>query len=548
MPESENTSLTVAIVGATGNVGTALLHALRGEERVGEVVGIARRAPDVESAPYDRARWDLIDIAAPALDAAGEDLIIDRLAAAFAGVDTVVHLAWLIQPNHDRDLMRRANVEGTRRVAEACLRAGVNHLVCASSVGAYTGVHDDSPRDESWPTEGIPTAHYSVDKTAQERVLDDAEQRGLSVARVRPALVFDGDAGAEITRLFVGALVPPALLRPGALPVLPLPAGIRLQVVHGADLADAYRRIIVRRAPGAFNIATEPVLRASDLAAVLSHGRHLDVPARALRPLLHVAWRTHAVAADPGWLDMAMTAPLMDTTRAQHELEWQPRRTAQEALQELLTAMADGRGAHSAPLRPRAQWPQDQLPPGESTPDGAVQPPRESSGHRVPADLERDILGLYLSDHLTGATAGVDRLRRMATAYADTDMGPDLARVAREVAEERQFLKELISSLELRRRPYRQAAAWLAEKAGRLKTDGRPLGSPMTPVLELEVMRSAVMGKLGAWQTLTDLAPDLGLPRQVFVDLAERTREQATILERLHAHVAPEAFRTGTVD
>ncbi|WP_203135236.1 NAD-dependent epimerase/dehydratase family protein [Microbacterium sp. JZ31] len=548
MSDARTRPLKVAIIGASGHTGTALLQALRGDEQVGAIVGIARRSPDVSSAPYDAAQWDLVDIAAPVPSQAGEEHVISRLAAALSGVDTVVHLAWLIQPNRDRDLIRRANVDGTRRVVEACLRAGVSHLVCASSVGAYTGVHDDEARDESWPTEGIPTAHYAVDKAAQERVLDEAESRGLAVARVRPALVFDADAGAEITRLFLGALVPPAALRPGALPVVPLPEGIRLQAVHGADLADAYRRVIVQRATGAFNIATEPVLRASDLAGVVSHDKHIDLPARVLRPILNVAWRAHAVAADPGWLDMAMTAPIMDTSRAQRELGWQPQHDSREALHEVLTGMADGRGTDSPPMRPRSDWPQDQLPPGEVTPDGVVQPPAHSSGHRVPAGLERDILGLYLSDHLTGATAGVDRLERMAKAYKDTDLGPALDGLWKEVRGERAFLKDLIESLGLRRRPYRQAAAWVAEKAGRLKTNGRPLGSPMTPVLEIDLMRGAVIGKLGGWETLAELAPDLGLPRQVFTDLAEQAREQAALLGRLHAEVVPEAFRAGHVD
>lgn len=548
MPEAENTPVKVAVVGASGHVGTALLRALRDEPSVGEIIGIARRSPDAAAAPYDAARWNLIDIATPMLGDESEELIIARLAAAFAGVDTVVHLAWLIQPNRDRELLRRANVAGTRRVVEACVRAGVAHLVCASSVAAYTGVQDDDLRDESWPTQGIPSAHYAADKAAQERVLDDAERRGLAVARLRPALVFDADAGAEIVRLFVGALVPPAALRPGALPVLTLPAGIRMQVVHGADLADAYRRVIVQRATGAYNIATEPVLRASDLADVLSHGRHIELPARVLRPVLHAAWRAHAVAADPGWLDMAMTAPLMDTSRAQAELGWSPRRDAKEALSELLTAMADGRGTASPPMRPRKDWPQDQQAPGESRPDGPVRPPAGSSAHRVPADLERDILGLYLSDHLTGATAGVARLERMAKAYADTHMGADLARIARETRDERRFLRDLLSTLEFRRRRHRQAAAWVAERVGRLKTNGRPLGSPMTPVLEIELMRSAIMGKLGGWETLAELAPELGLPREQFQRLAARAREQADTLTRLHAHIVPVAFRAGHVD
>ncbi|WP_188754663.1 NAD-dependent epimerase/dehydratase family protein [Microbacterium album] len=540
--------MRIAIVGASGNSGTGLLQALRGEPEIDEIVGIARRSPDTGARPYDAARWELVDIAMPSVDSAADDRVVDRLADAIAGADTVVHLAWLIQPNRQRDLLRRANVDGTRRVIEACVRAGVSHLVCASSVGVYAGVSDDAPRAESWPTRGVPTAHYSVDKVAQEGLLDEAERRGLSVARVRPALVFDAEAGAHIVRLFVGALVPPALLRPGAMPLIALPAGVRVQVVHGDDLADAYRRIILQRATGAFNIATDPVLREQDLADVIARGRRVALPPRVLRPVMHAAWRARALAADPGWLDMAMSVPVMSTERARHELGWAPRHDAHATLREMLQGMADGAGTASPPMRPRTEWPHDQRPDGDDAPDSVAGPGAESSGPRAPVELERDILGLYLSDHLTGATAGVQRLERMAEAYADTDLGPDIARISREIGEEREFLHRLIGTLEFRRRPHRQAAAWIAERVGRLKTNGRPLGSPMTPVLEIELLRGAVAGKLSGWETMRTLAPDLGLPEEVFADLVERSRAQIAILERLHAHVVPEAFREGEID
>ena len=69
----------------------------------------------------------------------------------------------------------------------------------------------------------------------------------------------------------------------------------------------------------------------------------------------------------------------------------------------------------------------------------------------------------------------------------------------------------------------------------------------MTPVLELELMRSAVVGKLGVWQTLTALAPDLGLPPSLFEVLADQARRQAETFDRLHGEVVPQAFRTGEV-
>lgn len=536
--------MRLAITGASGNVGTALLRALREDAEIEQITAMARRTPDRTVEPYDGARWELVDLAMPVVDDAEEDAVIDRLASAFEGADAVVHLAWMIQPNRDRELLHRVNVDGTRRVVEACLRAGVGHLVCASSVGAYSGVTDDEPHDESWPTGGIPSAHYSADKSAQEAVLDEAEQRGLTVARVRSALVFDTEAGAEVTRLFVGGVLPPGLLRPGSLPVAPLPAGLRLQVVHAADLAEAYRTILHRRASGAFNVAADGVLTAQDIADVLSRGRYVALPARPLRAPLGLAWRAHAVAADPGWLDMAMAAPVMDTSRARVELDWTPRHDARATLEEMLTGMADGAGAASAPLHPRARRsPGMQVRRRTSSANAAA---RSAGGaSRVPPVIESDIFALYLSDHLTAATAGLQRAKRMASAYRRTAIGAELAAFAVEVEAERQLLADLMTLLGIPRRPYREAVAWLGERVGRLKLNGRISGSPMTPVLEIEIMRGAVIAKLSGWETLAGLGPELALPPAVFEDLARRARRQQAMLEAMHHRVAPAAFRVG---
>jgi len=105
--------MRVVIVGATGNTGTALLRALADEPEVTSVVGIARRLPDRDAPPYSTAEWVTADISSTEPD----DVVVGRLAEAFRGADAVVHLAWLIQPNRDRDLLRRTNVEGTRATA-----------------------------------------------------------------------------------------------------------------------------------------------------------------------------------------------------------------------------------------------------------------------------------------------------------------------------------------------------------------------------------------------------------------------------------------------
>ena len=100
----------------------------------------------------------------------------------------------------------------------------------------------------------------------------------------------------------------------------------------------------------------------------------------------------------------------------------------------------------------------------------------------------------------------------------------------------------------MRQRPHRQAAAWLAEHAGRLKLNGRIVRrSPMTMVLEAELMRAAILGKLGGWQTLEELAPELGLDPATFAALATtpgpRSRPSAASTS---TPAATPSARTGT--
>lgn len=336
--------MRVVVTGATGNVGTSVLPALAGDERVREVVGIARRLP----------RWR-----PPGTTWHAADVERDDLRPVFSGADAVIHLAWLIQPSRDQGELERVNVRGSRRVFEAAADAGVGALVHASSVGAYSPGPKDRSVDESWPVDGVPSSFYARHKAAAERALDavEAANPGLRVVRLRPALIFKREAGAEVRRLFAGPLLPAALLRPGLLPILPLPEQLVIQAVHGDDVGEAYRLAALSGdARGAYNIAAEPVLDPPTIARVL-RARRVSVPAAVLRVVADLTWRARLQPTPPGWVDMGLGVPLMDTRRAREELGWTPRRSATEALVELLEGMRAPAGLDTPPLEPRAGGP-----------------------------------------------------------------------------------------------------------------------------------------------------------------------------------------------
>ena len=340
--------MRIAITGASGNAGTALLRNLQRQlkRKPGslELVGISRRLPDTSREPYAGVQWHTLDV--------GLERDIPQLEEALDGVDAVVHLAWQIQPNRDRDMLHRTNVIGTKNVLDAAGRAGVKQVVCASSVGAYSKSGKDQRRDESWPAGGMAGSHYSRHKAEQEKLLDGfmAANPGIAVARLRPALIFQEHAGAEIGRYFLGRvlsrLVPP---KPW-LPILPVPDNLVFQAVHADDVAEAYWRVVDQRASGAFNIAAEPVLTPQELGRILGAKRILPIPMALLHAVVDLTWRTRVQPTDSGWVEMAAGAPIMDTSRAERILAWEPKVSSIDAVKELLAGMGKGEGVSPSPV------------------------------------------------------------------------------------------------------------------------------------------------------------------------------------------------------
>lgn len=333
--------MRIVVTGASGNVGTSTLQALIADDRVESIVGIARRRPDWQS---DKVEWVEADVAT------------DQLVPHLIGADAVIHLAWAIQPSRDEVATRATNVTGSERTFAATAEAGVPALVYASSVGAYSP-RDTSGRrvDESWPTGGVQSSFYSRHKAIVETALDrfEAEHPEVRSVRLRPALIFKGDAGSEVRRLFGGPFVPNRLLEPGRLPVVPWISGLQTQAVHSDDVGEAYRLAATSEVTGAFNVAAEPILDARAVGEALG-ARTVSLPGRVVRALASLTWDVRLQPTPPGWVDMGVESPLMSTARAREELGWEPRRSSGDAIREVLAGMAAADGFSTPPLETRA--------------------------------------------------------------------------------------------------------------------------------------------------------------------------------------------------
>lgn len=149
--------MKVAVTGASGAIGAYVLEVLR--ENGHELVAVGRARP----------RRDDVRFSPAGLEDEG------LLARRFAGADAVVHLAAITSPFRAPTLeVLRTNVDGTFRVLEAAVRAGVEKVVFASS-GAATGfsfpvrdrVPEYLPLDEKHPCD--PDDSYGLSKLLGEQ-------------------------------------------------------------------------------------------------------------------------------------------------------------------------------------------------------------------------------------------------------------------------------------------------------------------------------------------------------------------------------------------
>jgi nucleoside-diphosphate-sugar epimerase len=301
-------AISVAVTGAAGFLGRALVRRLQRDPQVREIVAIDRRVGH----SGEKIRWISGDVRSPNLE------------PALHGVDAVVHLAFVVLG--DLREAESINVTGSANVFELTGRAGAKRLVFLSSVAAYGYGPPDRLLAEDDPLRPVPGFVYSQTKAAAERALDASQARypELEGVRLRPCIIVGP-----------GAHRPLALLARKGLQVTPNDLG-SLQLVHVDDVVEACRLAVFRKVMGAFNLTGDGVLTPRELAQ-LAGARHVPVPGGLLRAGMRVVSRVlPSRGLDVGWLRIARRPPLISAARARAELGWAPTRSTQQIALEML--------------------------------------------------------------------------------------------------------------------------------------------------------------------------------------------------------------------
>ena len=308
----------IAVTGAAGYVGSRLVARLESEPGVERILAIDIRPPQTDYSP--KVFYLQHDVRAPFADEFARH-----------GIETVVHLAYVLRPGRDRSAVRRVNVGGTRNVLA---ESGVRRVVYLSSTSVY-GAHPDNPDllTEEIPPRPVKGFQYSEDKVQVESLLQEYESTRAGVAAVilRACPVTGPNADNFIARAF---LKPFLVAVRGADPPI--------QLIHEEDLIDVMARCVLGGVSGTYNLAGEGTIRWSEMVEMLDR-RMVALPAPLLYAATEAAWRLRLQSDSPSsGLDFIRYRWTVSTEKARLDLGFEPRYSSRDAWEAFANVQARG--------------------------------------------------------------------------------------------------------------------------------------------------------------------------------------------------------------
>ena len=307
--------MKVAVTGAAGYLGRSVLRFLSEDPSITSVLGL-----DIVPPKFTHPKFSFQHA----------DVRTADFKEIFSGFDAVCHLAFIVQPPRKMpmNVIDEINVTGSRRVFEGAIDAGVERIVCASSVAAY-GVRPDNPEvlTEDSPLRPNENWYYSRTKGRVEALLDDLQERhpNTTVIRLRPSV-------------FLGPGIDNSLGRQFAAPFLVcFDRNMKLDLCWVEDVAEAFRLALHHRGSDAFNLAGDAPLTMEELGR-LTGKRVLQLRRGLVLSILRTA-RTLRLVGDGEleWLKVAAVHPLLvSSKKAKEKLGWKPRYDAAGTLLEFI--------------------------------------------------------------------------------------------------------------------------------------------------------------------------------------------------------------------
>jgi UDP-glucose 4-epimerase len=306
------------ITGGSGYIGSRLVELLAGRGEVERVVVADVNPPRFFLPKVQYERLDVRDGAAC------------RKLLAEVEPDTVVHLAFIVNPVHDEALMYEVDVNGTANVLEAAAAAGTQHVLVTSSTTAYGAFPDNPvPISEDWPVRGVSDYAYARDKTEADRLCQlwalKHPERTMTI--VRPCIVFGPNVDNYLVRFWTKQ---PFQADTGNL-------DLPFQFVHEEDVVDAISGLLLGGHGGAFNVTADGLISLRECAEVAGLPIR-RMPKRAFTAIAKTMWAARMSEAPAGQIRFTEHPWVASNEKVKSTLGWQPKHTSRETLEATIRA------------------------------------------------------------------------------------------------------------------------------------------------------------------------------------------------------------------
>jgi hypothetical protein len=152
-------------------------------------------------------------------------------------------------------------------------------------------------------------------------------------------------------------------------------------------------------------------------------------------------------------------------------------------------------------------------------------------------------MAIYLNDHLAGSVTALELLRHAVRQHAGTELGTFLTGLRQEIKADQLVIREIMAAVGATPQRHKLVAAWLVEKATRLKDNGQMLKrSALTDMIELETLTLGIHGKAQGWRALREAAGQDLYAGHSLGALIERAQAQHAAVEAHRRAAARRAF------
>ncbi len=153
-------------------------------------------------------------------------------------------------------------------------------------------------------------------------------------------------------------------------------------------------------------------------------------------------------------------------------------------------------------------------------------------------------LGIYLHDHLAGASLAIELLKSMRDQHLGEPLGEFAATLLAEIEADHEVLRSVAERTRSGSSTVKELGAWLTEKVSRVKLSGQSENDLKT-FEALEFLQLGIHGKWALWRALDAVAAkDTRLQGTDFANLIARAEIQEAEVDHRRLEAAQAAFST----